>query len=190
MKAVNNCRAIILVLKPYSMDHDSSYPGEDQTNVLSSNQAFRELFKEQIITDERVFGCPTSLFNSDNNSGRPPDFEDALRPGECHWMLLRGQTAHSHAKMPLIIENSLNTSWPPRWDVSPLQGIRQRGQAWRGRQIIIGRNDGSVQLEKLREDGTMDWHSPSNLGPDGKSWIDSLTPEQIAKLAYWDIEEK
>jgi hypothetical protein len=45
-------------------------------------------------------------------------------------------------------------------------------------------------MEKLREDGTLDWHSPPNLDEHGKSWIDSLTPEEIATLAYWDVEEK
>ncbi len=29
-----------------------------------------------------------------------------------------------------------------------------------------------------------------NSGYGNKSWIDSLSPEQIAKLSYWDIEEK
>ncbi|HBJ85985.1 MAG TPA: hypothetical protein DDZ88_19380 [Verrucomicrobiales bacterium] len=104
-------------------------------------------------------------------------------------MLLKHQTAASHAKTPIIIENSLNASWPPKWDVSFWAG-KKRGRAWGGRRIIIGRNDGSVAVEKLREDGTMDWHSPSNLDEHGKSWIDSLTPEQIAQLSYWDIEEK
>ncbi len=190
MRCVHNCRSIILTLKQYSMDNGSSYPGEGQIDRVSANQVFRELFKEQIITDERVFGCPVSVFNSDNNSGHPPSFEDALMPGECHWMLLRDQTPFTHAKTPLIIENSRDTSWPPKWDVSPPQGIRKRGQAWQGRRIIIGRNDGSVALEKLREDGTMDWHSPSNLDEHGKSWIDSLKPEEIAQLSYWEVEEK
>jgi hypothetical protein len=45
-------------------------------------------------------------------------------------------------------------------------------------------------VEKLREGGTLDWHFASNLDPPGKSWIDSLSSEQIAKQAYWDIEEK
>ena len=45
-------------------------------------------------------------------------------------------------------------------------------------------------METLNEDGTLDWHSPNNRSPDGKSWIDTLSPEQVAKLSYWDIEEK
>jgi len=190
MRCVHNCRSIILTLKQYSMDHGSSYPGVGQTDLVSANQVFRELIKEEIVTDERIFGCPASVFNSDNNSGRPPSFDDALMPGECHWMLLGGQTAFVHAKTPLIIENSLNADWPPKWDVATPEGLRKRGQAWRGREVVVGRNDGSVAVEKLRPDGTLDWHSAPNLDEHGKSWIDYLTPEQIAKLSYWDIEEK
>ena len=32
--------------------------------------------------------------------------------------------------------------------------------------------------------------SSNEQKPDDKSWFDSLTPEQIAKLSYWDVEEK
>jgi hypothetical protein len=189
-KAVNNCKQIILALKLYARDARSIYPDGRNKEFKSANQVFRELFREEIVSDERIFDCPKSVFTADNIIGSPPAFEKALLPGECHWMLLKHQTEASHPKTPLIIENSMNADWPPKWDVTPPEGLRKRGQAWPGREIIIGRNDGSVAVEKLRPDGTLDWHSANNLGPDGKSWLDSLTPEQISKLEYWDIEEK
>lgn len=69
--------------------------------------------------------------------------------------------------------------------------IRQQAwRVWKGNKIIIGRNDGSVSVEKLSPDGTIDWRRMCNSGYGNKSWIDSLSPEQIAKLSYWDIEEK
>ena len=104
-------------------------------------------------------------------------------------MLLKGQGLASHPKIPVVIENSLTAYWPPRWRIEA-QGQGVRGRSWPRRKVIIGRNDGSVAVEQLNEDGTMDWHSPSNLDEQGKSWIDTLTPEQVAKLEYWDIEEK
>jgi hypothetical protein len=189
-RTMQNGRSIILVLMQYSKDFGSNYPSELLVDAKSSNQVFRELFKEDLLTDERVFECTASIFNADKNIGSAPSFEKALMPGECHWMLLKQQSLSSHPKMPLIIENSLNADWPPKWDVTTPEGLRKRGQAWPGRKIIIGRNDGSVAMEKLREDGTLDWYSPPNLDEHGKSWIDSLTPEEIAKLEYWDIEEK
>jgi hypothetical protein len=198
-KALDNCKQIILVLKQYSKDAESVYPDSRSKEFKSANQVFRELFKEGILLDasERIFGCPESIFMPDNLVGVGPGFEKALMPGECHWMLLEHQTDVPHPKTPLVIENSLTSSWPPRWDTSR-PAVPQwfgdhslkRGRSWRGREIIIGRNDGSVAVEELLPDGTLDWHSPNNLGPDGKSWMDYLTPEQIAKLAYWDIEEK
>ena len=197
MKAQNNCRQIILCLKQYSKDAGSAYPDEKHPGLQTANQVFRELFKEEIVNDERIFGCPDSKFNPDNDMGHAPNFENALMPVECHWMLLKNQTDASHPRTPIVIENSLSASWPPKWDVSqPFASwwsdaaSQKKGRAWKGRGIIIGRNDGSVAVEKLREDGTMDWHSPSNLDEHGKSWIDYLTPVQIAKLSYWDIEEK
>lgn len=197
MKARNNCKQIILSLKQYAKDADSAYPDGKHPALKSANQVFRELFKEEIITEERIFGCSGSKFNADNEKGRPPNFDKTLLPGECHWMLLKHQTEASHPKAPIIIENSLNASWPPKWDVLqpfsswwPGNTTQMKGRSWVGRRIIIGRNDGTVQLERLRADGTLDWHSPPNLDESGKSWIDYLTPEQIAKLEYWDIEEK
>ena len=197
VKAVNNCKQIILSLKQYAKDADSAYPDGKHPELKSANQVFRVLFKDDIVVDERIFGCPDSIFNPDNDIGPPPNFEKALMPGECHWMLLKNQTDVSHPRTPIVIENSLNASWPPKWDVlQPFaswwsdDANKKRGRSWKGRRIIVARNDGSVAVEKLREDGTMDWHSPSNLDAHGKSWIDYLTPEQVAKLEYWDIEEK
>ncbi|MHB1079304.1 MAG: hypothetical protein ACYC67_07860 [Prosthecobacter sp.] len=188
-KALNNCKQIVLCLKLYAQDADGFYPDNQRSDLQSANQVFRELFKKEIVTDERVFGCPNSVFAVDNDFGSAPKFEKALMPGECHWMLLKHQSEKAHGSTPLVIENSLNASWPPRWDVSTRAGSK-RGRAWKQRTIIVGRLDGSVTVEKLLPDGTLDWHSKNNLGPDGKSWIDTLTPEQIARLSYWDIEEK
>lgn len=195
--AFHNCQQIILALSVYSQDNGSSYVDSQKADLRSSNQVFRQLFREGILQDERVFGCPYSVFNPDNLMGDPPGFEMTLMSGECHWMLLKNQTSLSHPKTPIIIENSLASSWPLRWDVSNSflswwsgNTRRTKGKSWFDRKIINGRNDGSVQIEKLRPDGTLDWHSPPNLDQFGKSWIDYLTPEQVAKLSYWDIEEK
>ncbi len=188
VRGVNCCRQIILTLKMYAKDHEDEYPDGQEREFHSANEVFRELFKEGIITDERIFGCPTtSPFHPDNELGMSPGFAKTLLPGECHWMLLKHQGISSHPRTPIIIENCLTASWPPRWS---LETRAIRGRSWPNRKIIIGRNDGSVAVEQLNEDGTIDWHSRGNLGPDGKSWIDTLSPEEIANLSYWNIEEK
>lgn len=173
----------------YAKENAGRYPDGQKHEFHSANEVFRELFKERFATDERIFGCPTSRFFPDNELGQAPDFAKALQPGECHWVLLKHQTVESHPRTPVVMENSLTTSWPPKWSLEN-QGQAIRGRSWPRHKIIIGRNDGSVAVEQLNGDGTIDWHSPGNIGPDGKSWIDTLTPEQLSKLSYWDIEEK
>lgn len=187
--SISHCKQISLSLMEYARDHDGLYPDGTAGNFHSANQVFRELFKAGIVDDEYQFACSATVFRPDRNIGSPPNFEQALMPGECHWMLLKHQSEKSHPRTPVIIENALNATWPPRWDVS-VWFSEKRGRAWPDRTVIICRIDGGISMEKLRSDGTLDWHSANNLDEHGKSWIDYLTLEQVAKLEYWDIEEK
>ena len=54
--------------------------------------------------------------------------------------------------------------------------LKNLGRVWKRRRIIICRNEGSVAVEKLCQDGTMVWHSLLNLDQFGKSWLDLLPP--------------
>lgn len=193
MRGVLNCKQVILSLKQYAKDNGSAYPDTALAGggAKSANQVFRRLFQEEILTaaHEGIFGCTQSVFVPDGDIGMAPDFAKALEPGECHWMMMRGQTDASMGDMPIVMENALNVSWPPRWDISDQAG-HKRGRAWKGGRIIIGRNDGSVAVEKLSPDGTMDWRCMYNTGYGNESWINTLTPEQTARLSCWDIEDK
>jgi hypothetical protein len=57
MKAVNNCKQIILSLKQYAKDADSAYPDGRHPELKSANQVFRVLFKDDIVVDERIFAA-------------------------------------------------------------------------------------------------------------------------------------
>jgi hypothetical protein len=187
-RAVSNCKQIVLALKQYANENESAYP-DGRADIHSANQAFRELFKTGILKEENIFGCSNSEFLPDNDIGNAPDFMRALSPGECHWMLVKGQSDESSGNMPLLFENTLDVSWPPRWAGSAPEGRRKRGQAWSVCGIIIGRNDGSVQMEKLRGDGKLDWRSTRGLdtfGKKRKSW----PAEQVERFSWLDIEEK
>ncbi len=154
MKGVNNCKQIILSLKQFSKDYNSSYPDSVTNNLTggvanSSNDAFRFMVQEQIVTDERIFGCPAGYNTMDNNSiGQAPGFASALLPGENHWAMTAGQTDATQGNMPMVFENPIGNGWPPQWNADASGQIKP-GRTWPGGKIIIGRNDGSVAVEAL-----------------------------------------
>lgn len=175
MKAFSNAKQVIIALKQYASHRGGVYPVGLEQGIVptrpSSNRMFREMFAEGFLEDERIFGCPQSPFVPDNKIGEAPLFSQAVAPGENHWMLLRDQTDTSFGNTPLLIENALTTTWPPRWDMTA-QGEPKPGRVWKNGQIIIGWNDGSVQICKLLPDGTLDGASPEARGP--QAWADHL----------------
>lgn len=177
MKAVSKAKQVIISMKHYAGQHGSLYPGgheQDANPGQSSNRMFHVLFVEGMVTDERIFGCPESPFVPDNKIGEAPLFPQAMQPGENHWMMLRDQTDTSFGNTPLIIENALTTTWPPRWDMAA-NGQPKAGRAWKNGQIIVGWNDGSIHVCKLLPDGALDGDSPGAKGP--RAWADHLRRE-------------
>lgn len=155
MKGINNCKQIILSLKMFAADNRSQYSDSVQnpltgTLAQNANDAFRFLVQEQIVADERIFGCPAG-YNPDNNIGKAPGYDNALMPGENHWAMTSGQTDTTVGSIPLVFENPVTNSWPPVWNAD-VAGQIQPGRTWPGGQIIIGRNDGSVAVETLAGD--------------------------------------
>lgn len=162
MKGVSNCKQIIASLKLFSKDNNSMYPDmvNNQTTgggaggggmsggmATTANVAFRRLIYDQIVTDERIFGCPAG-YNPDSNLGMPPGYGMALQAGENHWAMTAGQTDTTPGNMPIIFENPSSVGWPPQWNADVAGQIRP-GRTWPGGKIIIGRNDGSVAVEPL-----------------------------------------
>ncbi|MFN0077016.1 MAG: type II secretion system protein [Prosthecobacter sp.] len=154
MKGVNNCKQIIISLKQFSKDNNSSYPDSVANPMTggvaaSSNDAFRYLIQEQIVPDEKIFGCPAGYNTIDNNSiGQAPGYGAALMPGENHWAMTAGQTDTTQGSMPIVFENPIGNGWPPQWSADAAGQIKP-GRTWPSGKIIIGRNDGSVTVEAL-----------------------------------------
>ncbi|MBL9132600.1 MAG: hypothetical protein JNG86_15450 [Verrucomicrobiaceae bacterium] len=157
IKAVSNCRQIILSIKQYAAKHQSEHPDSfimEGTGVRrTSNAAFRKLIEEKVVMEERIFGCPKSPYVPDSNIGIAPSFSEALKPGECHWMMVAGLNDDSAGNLPLVFENTLRVEWPLRWMVEK-PGEAVRGRVWKGREIIVGRQDGGAEVYDLRADGT------------------------------------
>lgn len=153
MKGSNNCRQIIMAMKVFASDENGLYM-DSVTNPLTggfaqnANDAFRILIQEQLLPDERIFGCPASRFEPDGNIGVAPQFAMALMGGENHWAMTQGQSQSSVGSIPLVFENPVSPSWPPMWNCDAA-GNPIPGRAWRGGKIIVGLNDGSVKVEKL-----------------------------------------
>lgn len=181
MKAGSNARQIVSMLMMYASDNNGMYPdhGKDLSK-LTSNEVFRTLFQEILVQDESIFSCPFSKFLADKNIGSEPGFEQALMPGENHWMMVAGMRNDSPAHYPLLMESAADASWPPKWkpysesSVSTLGSTRSRGMAWKKGEIIVIFNDASVQTVKLElKDGLL--HLPDSvLKPAGKAPLPEL----------------
>lgn len=147
---LNSNRQIIMAMRIWAMDHDEAYPDSVSEPNATANVVFRQLFKDEIVSDDRVFGGHRSPFRPDGNIGVEPDFKQAVEVGENHWMIVAGLTTKSPGYYPLVFENTLTPSWPLQWSRSHKT---VRGRSWRGGRIIIGRNDNSVNVETLVKDG-------------------------------------
>jgi len=176
MKATSNCKQIITAMLVYASDHNGKYPTGG-----TANETFRKLIVADILQDERLFGCPSSPFVPDVNVGTSPDFLDAVGRGENHWMLVDGLRDDSSGEAPLVFENALDASWPPVWDGSLYNGVRKRGQTWKGGRIVVGNNDSSVSVEKLSG------KDQRRLSFDPATWQKLM--ESIPQARVLDIEE-
>ncbi len=175
IQAQNNCRQIVISLKSYAGDHEGKYP-----DGPTANDALRQLIKEGLLEDERVFSAPSSPYVGDNNIGEAPTYAEALQAGENHWAITKGLKDDSNGNCPVVFENPALASWPPLWD-SRLVGIVKPGRIWKNERIIVGRNDGSVQTEKLAMDG----NPLVTLQPikDGKNLFELAGPHEVLDVA-------
>jgi hypothetical protein len=141
---IYNCRQILVALHLYAADYNGAYPKGD-----SANQVFRQLFLQEILDNESIFGCPNSPYQPDREIGRSPTFPQAIVSGENHWAIIQGlNNSRELASIPAVFETPVNAEWPPRWNADAA-GQKIKGRSWAGGKIIIGLNDTSVSLHSL-----------------------------------------
>lgn len=145
-------REVLSALKIWALDHNDNYTDSDLGEKATANMAFRELFKAELLFDERPFGAPRSPFIPDGDVGSAPDCHKALQPGENHWMLVACLSTKSPGRTPLFFENALDTSWPPKWRPGFFMP-HVRGRSWRGGKIQVYLNDNSSFLVPLKKQG-------------------------------------
>lgn len=146
--SVGNCHQIIAALRLWVQDHDGRYPDFRTPGPQTANEVFRILIRDGVLNDERIFGAKTTPFIPDREIGSPPEFSEAVQAGENHWAMTKGVKPSDNGPTPLVFENPSQAGWPPMWDMDSAGRII-RGRAWRGGKIIVGLNDGSVELVKL-----------------------------------------
>ena len=173
-QATNNCRQIIISLKSYASDHGGKYP-----EGATSNDVFRELIKAGLLEDERVFSSPENPYAGDNNLGAPPDYAQAVLAGENHWAMTKDLTDSSPDDTPLVFENPTVKSWPPLWNTLLVE-VPKPGRVWKGGKVVVGRADGSVNLERLKAGERL-----TSLAPvkDGKNLFELVGPHEILDVA-------
>jgi hypothetical protein len=106
------------------------------------------MFIHGAADNELIFGCPNSLFVPDGNIGKPPDYLEALKPGENHWAMTKGLNDSAGGEYPLVYENPSEASWPPKWNAD-VAGQPRPGRCWANGTVIVGMNDSSVTMQKL-----------------------------------------
>jgi hypothetical protein len=188
-KAYSNCRQIILAMRIYAADHAGMYP-DANANAKTSNEVFRKFFKEGVLDNETIFGCPESIFVPDSNIGTAPDFTGALKAGENHWAMTAGLTDSSAGSIPLIYENPAKAEWPVKWQ--PASGpARSKGQAWEDNSVIVGLNDGAAQAMKLLPGTGAPVAVGLELDPKtGKEVFDSSQPEKVLDVEPAPVPSK
>lgn len=158
-------RQILRAIKTHSEIHLKPYP-----DGKSSNEMLRPIVTAG-LAQEYHFGGSGTDYRADRNIGSPPDFQGALEPGECSWAMVRGMSLEDPGHLALIFDAPEDQTWPPVWD--PSHGGRPHLRRNEGKlSIVIGRNDGSVAIEKLAShegtrvpvaDASLFSHSPDRL---------------------------
>ena len=101
-------RDIFTMLSAWAADNDQTFPVATQY----SNDAFKELFKKQLVDTEKLFAIAGDAWHEtspsgdkkgpDNNIGTSPDYDQALMPGECAWAYTTGLETASNSLLPLL----------------------------------------------------------------------------------------
>lgn len=147
-----NVRQLGMSLKIWANDNGGYYPFLDD-RWPTANAGFRQLIEDEALIDEKLLGAVSSPYKPNGIIGQAPEFKDACRPGECHWMVTKDSGTFCAGIDPLIYDNALVAQWPPRWKADS-DGLPVRGRTLFGGMIVIGFNDTSVKFFKLKQIGS------------------------------------
>lgn len=145
----NNVRHLMMSMKIFANDVGGYYPF-GLSKWPTANAGFRELAKEECLETEEPLGSLSSPFKPDGDMGSR--FAKFAEPGECHWMVIQDSTTSNAGNEPLVFDNAINATWPPRWKANA-DGQEVRGRTLFGNRIVIGFNDLTIRFLKLEQSG-------------------------------------
>ncbi|RBP46129.1 hypothetical protein DES53_102515 [Roseimicrobium gellanilyticum] len=192
-KGISNCRQILVALRIYASDHNGKYPDAHINGTKTANAAFRQLFEEQILDNEAIFGCPPSPFEPDGKiedayiGPQSTKYGKAVQAGENHWAMTAGLNDSSAGAIPVVYENPVNATWPPKWNAD-VEEKPVRGRTWKNNTVIIGTNDTAVASQPMAAKSG----AAVGLKPDASSGKDAfeaaINPTTFPKGEVLDVE--
>jgi prepilin-type N-terminal cleavage/methylation domain-containing protein len=149
-KGISNCKQIITAMQIFASDQNGRYPDRyEGQDAATANEAFRNLFRAEVLDNEMIFGCPVSNWGDPDGKIGVEPFTDAVSEGENHWQLTKGLSNSAKGSIPAVYEAATGSTWPPEWDPTAAGDSTTRGRTWTGAKVIIGLNDSSVTLMDL-----------------------------------------
>lgn len=146
--SIKNVRSIGGLFLAWAADNGGIFPDAIHYDERkTANLVFRQLFKDELLDDEKLFGAVRSPYKPDGEVGLAPYYAQAVGPNENHWMMFGEQSNASPSNQVVLFENSADASWPPWWH----RGVEgpMRGRVWPGGKIAICFTDCSVMMVTL-----------------------------------------
>ncbi len=155
--AMRQAYQIHQALFAYAQTHDGNFPVPPQegSDHLTSNEAYRELFRAGLLDDEKLFYVQRSAWHdgktkSDHDIGtEATGFNQALARNENHFAYVSGLNANtSDPTTPLVMDGFI-----PGSDLRWSKDKTEKGGVWKGRWAIVVRVSGAAKVIDLDAEG-------------------------------------
>lgn len=151
--SVRNAYQIHVGLVNYATGHDGNFPSQtaDGQDIQTANDAYRQLFVQGTIDDEKLFFVPNSKWHGtktapDGNIGNAQNnFQNALETGENHYAYQSGLNMESSdSRLPLVFDGGKEGA-PGTFSREP----NEKGGVWKGKYAVVVRVGGGAKAVEL-----------------------------------------
>ena len=161
-------------LEGYAKDHGGKFP----TSTRDSNEAFRQLFADGLLDDEKNFyvrGCAWHAGKqTDGNIGsEETGFAEALSKNENHWAYTSGLNQKASPENTPIVMSGF-TETPGIWCGDTIK----KGGVWAGKYAIIADISGRERVVELDDD----YRAMESVNGEQRNILDAVKLVPGAKL--------